>query len=283
MMGKDTHRPWFDPAGTGSYDREAQVKGKMSPIERLEQWVLFPGHLLGPPRGPRPKVEGLERIAIESNEGEVEAWFLPAFGPKPRERRPAVVFGHGNGEVIDEWPQVLEPYRSMGVGVLLPEYRGYGHSAGTPNEAAIVDDFVRFYDELAARPGVDPAKIFVHGRSLGGGAVCALVQHRPVAGLILESTFTSVAAVARRWLVPPFVITNRFDNESVVRAFPRPMLIFHGRGDRVIPYSHSVALQRAANQAKLVSYDCDHNDMVRAPNGYWAEIELYLKTIGVLG
>ena len=63
--------------------------------------------------------------------------------------------------------------------------------------------------------------------------------------------------------------------------FSWPILIFHGQRDKVIPHSHGVALQRAARRAKLVSYDCDHNDMERAPSGYWAEIERYLQTIGV--
>ena len=247
-------------------------------MQRLEQLILFPGHLLGAPNQ-TPDVRGLERMTVRLSEGEVEAWFLPPFGAERDERRPAVVFAHGNGEIIDEWADELEPYRTLGVGVLLPEYRGYGRSAGTPSESAIARDFVEFYDALVHRPDVDRARIVLHGRSLGGGAVCALAKQRPAAGLILESTFTSVAAVARRWLVPPGILTNRFDNEALVREFPHPVLVLHGRRDKVIPYSHGEALSRAARQAKLVTYDCDHNDMLRQPDGYWREIEAYLKTV----
>ena len=107
--------------------------------------------------------------------------------------------------------------------------------------------------------------------------VCALARHRPAAALILESTFTSVPNVARRWLVPPGILANRFDNESVLRDFPHPVLILHGRRDRIIPHSHALGLARAARQPTLVTYECDHNDMVRASDGFWAEIEKYLK------
>jgi fermentation-respiration switch protein FrsA (DUF1100 family) len=249
-------------------------------MQRLERLILFPGQLLGAPKG-EPQVAGLERMSIESDEGQVEAWFLPALGPADA-RRPAVVFAHGNGELIDEWAEVLAPYRRMGIGLLLPEYRGYGRSAGTPSEAAITSDLVRFYDELAGRSDVDASKIVLHGRSLGGGAVCALARMRPAAGLVLESTFTSVANVARGWGVPRFLLTNHFDNETVVSSFSHPILILHGQRDRVIPYAHAQALARAARQAKLVTYDCDHNDMKRPHDGYWSEIEGYLKLVGVL-
>ena len=52
--------------------------------------------------------------------------------------------------------------------------------------------------------------------------MCNVAKQRSAAGLILESTFTSVAAVARRWLVPSGILTNRFDNESVVASFLIP-------------------------------------------------------------
>jgi len=250
-------------------------------MQRLEQLFLFPGQWLAAPREP-PRAPGLERWTIDSNEGAVEAWFLPALGVRPGERRPAVIFAHGNGELIDPWVDPLEPYRAMGLGLLLPEYRGYGRSKGTPSEKAIAEDFGRFYDQLVGRPDVDAAKVVLHGRSLGGGAVCALAKIRPASGLVLESTFTSVAAVARRWLVPAAVLTNRFDNETVVRGFPHAVLVLHGRHDGVIPHAHATALAHVARQAKLVTYDCDHNDMPRAVDSYWSEIATYLRTVGVL-
>src|SRR5262249_11765300 len=106
---------------------------------------------------------------------------------------------------------------------------------------------------------------------------CSLAKQRPAAGLILESTFTSVADIAKKWLVPASAIISRFESEPVVRSFPRPILIFHGRHDHTVPYSHAVHLQRAAQRATLVSYDCGHNDLPRTRDGFWAEVERYLR------
>lgn len=251
-------------------------------IRQLEEWVLFPRHFLAAPARPRADVAGLESMPIESNEGPVEAWFLPPLGLSHAARRPVVIFAHGNGELIDDWPHVLEPYRRWGLAVALPEYRGYGVSAGTPSETAIADDFVAAYDHIVNRPDVEPSKIVLHGRSLGGGVVCSLARSRPAAGLILESTFTSLADVAQKWWIPAPWLTNRFDSESVVRTFERPILIFHGRRDRVIPYGHARRLEQAARAARLVTYDCDHNDLPRSQVGFWASVEVYLREIGVL-
>ena len=49
MNQRDLDAPRVPP-----YAPHAVLNGRMSPMERLEQWVLFPGHLLGRPRGQRP-------------------------------------------------------------------------------------------------------------------------------------------------------------------------------------------------------------------------------------
>jgi fermentation-respiration switch protein FrsA (DUF1100 family) len=243
----------------------------------LVRWALFPRYFLSPRPDAGASVSGLERLALDTPGGEIEGWFLPA--DRGGRRAPVVIFAHGNGELIDDWPEALEPYRQMGINVLLPEYRGYGRSAGSPSEEAIVEDYVRFHDRVAARDDVDASRIIFHGRSLGGGVVCALARERLPAGLILESTFTSIPDVAERWLLPRSLIKDRFESEAIVRELDVPILVFHGRHDRVVPYEHGESLSRAARHGTLVSYDCEHNDLPREADGFWAEIRRYLETM----
>src|SRR5690606_34255575 len=105
-------------------------------------------------------------------EGRVEAWLLPGDGVSAERPGPAVVFAHGNAELIDHWPGALARYRRLGVSVVLPEYRGYGRSAGRPSESAIRDDLRALHARLSSHPMVDVTRLVYHGRSLGGGAVC---------------------------------------------------------------------------------------------------------------
>jgi fermentation-respiration switch protein FrsA (DUF1100 family) len=227
-------------------------------------------------------VRGLGTITIGTREGDVPAWLLSADGASAAKPLPLVVFAHGNGELIEDWPEALDPYRHLGAHVLLPEYRGYGLAAGSPSESAIVDDFVRFYDLAVKRPEIDPRRVVFHGRSLGGGAVCALARQRIPAAMVLESTFTSIPDVARQWHVPPALIEDRFDSAAILPTLDVPLLVFHGTRDRVVPYDHGAKIARMARRARLVTYDCDHNDLPRQKDGYWRDIARFLRDAGIV-
>ena len=108
-------------------------------------FVLFPTRMLA--KAPaRPVLAEGEVWALETEQGTVEAFFFPA-GP----RAPALVFCHGNAELIDYQRARAGWYRQHGFSVLLPEYRGYGRFQGTPSQAALVTDFVAFYDPSLSR------------------------------------------------------------------------------------------------------------------------------------
>jgi fermentation-respiration switch protein FrsA (DUF1100 family) len=120
---------------------------------------------------------------------------------------------------------------------------------------------VAAYDWAAAQPGVDRARILAWGRSLGGGAVCMLARERPLAALVLESTFTSMRAMAKALFgVPGFLVRDRFDNLELVRTFAGPILQFHGQHDPSIPLEHARALHAAAAHSELHELPCGHND-----------------------
>jgi len=223
----------------------------------VQRRIIFPRDLISvPASAPDPQAAGFEPLNLSLSWGRVEAWFLPPGG----RRRPAVIFAHGNGELIDHW---LTPFRELaqrGVGVYLVEFPGYGRSEGHPSQESITETFVAAYDRLLTRPDVDPARIVFVGRSVGGGAVCALIPHRRPAALVLMSTFTSARAMAGRYLVPGFLVQDPFDNLSEVAAFDGPVLILHGIRDDIIPYAHGQALARASRQGRLISQECAHND-----------------------
>jgi uncharacterized protein len=154
----------------------------------------------------------------------------------------------------------------------LVEYPGYGRSHGKPSEASIREAQLAAYDFLVRQPAVDPSRIIAYGRSLGGGAACALIRERPVAALILESTFTSVRPLARRFgLIGPLLL-DPFDNLSAVETYAHPTLMLHGEKDLVIPVAHARELAARARVAELYTFDCGHNDCPRP----WTTIRDFL-------
>ena len=250
----------------------------------LQRAIVFPRYLPRYAKRPTPP-PGVEILHVASPEGPVEGWFFPAPGASADAPRPAVICAHGNAEVIDRWVEEARRYQALGFHVLLPEYRGYGRSAGKPSQAAIAEDFPRFHDRLAARPEVDRGRIVYHGRSLGVAAVLGLAAVRPPRALILQSGFTSVADMARGYLLPRAMVRDPFDNLAALRATSAPVLVLHGERDTIVPLEHAHALADAAGpRAKLVLMDCDHNDCPPAEtlDAFWSGIEMFLRSAGAL-
>jgi fermentation-respiration switch protein FrsA (DUF1100 family) len=246
-------------------------------VYRVQRGVLFPAAGY---RAPEPDLgpSGAERIWLEHGAGRSEAFFLPAH-PGRSGPAPLVVFAHGNGERIDDWLDAFEVPRGWGASVLLVEYPGYGRSSGSPSEPGIAATMVAAHDWALTRSSVDPARIVGWGRSLGAGAVCRLARERALAALVLESTFTSVRAMAQRLGLPAFLVRDPFENLDAVAAFEGPVLIVHGERDELVPVAHAHALYAAARRGTLhIEPGCGHNDCPRP----WAPVREFLLANGLL-
>jgi fermentation-respiration switch protein FrsA (DUF1100 family) len=248
----------------------------------FQRQIIFPRSLIGYASVALPDNLSIEKIWLTIPGASVESWYIAPAGGPTNGRGPALIFAHGNAERIEVCIGELLPFTALGIGVLLVEYPGYGRSIGTPSQKSITAAFIAAYDMLAARHDVEPSKIVFYGRSLGGGAVCALAAKRSAAALILASTFTGIRAMAPRYLVPGFMVRDPFDNLTVVRDFSGPILIVHGRYDDIIPFHHGTTLQKAARRAKLLAYDCGHNDCPPDAERFWRDIAAFLREAGII-
>jgi fermentation-respiration switch protein FrsA (DUF1100 family) len=221
--------------------------------------MIFPGRA-APPLREGQTFRGAQLRRLEISGAVVEAWWLPA-APGTSYPGPAIIFMHGNYELVDEWIDSFGVLQRAGAGVLLMEYPGYGRSTGVATEASVGEAAAAAWDLLASMPGeVDPTRIVAFGRSVGGGAACTLLSQRPIAALVLSSAFTSISAYARRYLLPGFLVRYHFDNEQAVRVFRGPVLIQHGTRDVTVPFPHGERLASVAEDGQLLTYDCGHND-----------------------
>ena len=248
----------------------------------FQRHLLFPRFHIEKPSGTQQNIPGLEKMWLNTSHGRVEAWFLPPPLDDLAKPAPAIIFAHGNAELIDYWPQELRGFSSNGIGLLLVEYPGYGRSEGTPSQESIVETLMVAYDTLIAREDVDPSRIVLFGRSLGGGVVLALADRRPSAALIIMSTFTGIRSLASKFLVPGFFVKDPFDNLTSIKSYSGPVLIVHGRHDTLVPYRHAEALCQAARHARMVAYDCNHSDCPPNWEIFRQDVEVFLKNAGIL-
>ena len=171
-----------------------------------------------------------------------------------------ILFSHGNAEDIGDVEPLLEGMRSAGFSVFAYDYQGYGTSEGKPSENHAYQDEDAAYDYLVQTLRIQPNRIIAFGRSVGGGPATDLASRRRVAGLVLESSFTSAFRVMTRVRVLPF---DKFDNLGKIKKVHCPVLIIHGTQDSVINASHGRRLFAAANDAKQAFWveGANHNDV----------------------
>jgi abhydrolase domain-containing protein 17 len=178
--------------------------------------------------------------------------------PNPQAKY-TILFIHGNAVDLGDIQPFLSRLQSWGYSVFAYDYRGYGTSHGTPGEANAYQDAVAAYAYLTQKLGISPQRIIIYGQSVGGGSATELATRYPVAGLILESTFTSAFRVVVPFPLLPF---DKFTNLEKISRLRCPVLVMHGSADAVIPFPHGEKLYAAAPEPKLKLWieGAGHND-----------------------
>jgi hypothetical protein len=230
-----------------------------APMARFaDRLVYFPSR---PHDGGTPAALGLayEDVELTASDGvRLHAWFVPAPGAQR-----VLLFLHGNAGNISHRLDKLAVFSELGASVLLLDYRGYGRSQGTPDEAGTYRDADAAYAWLRTR-GIPAQHIVAYGESLGGPIATDLAARQPVGGLILESAPSSILAVARHHypVVPVgMFLSIRYDALEKIGRVHAPLLILHSPSDEIVPYALAEQLYAAANQPKrLVQLRGGHND-----------------------
>jgi dipeptidyl aminopeptidase/acylaminoacyl peptidase len=226
----------------------------------LQRRLMYPVNLIQPIEVPSKIADRIEKIWLTTEQGKTETWFLPPATGSGNGRAPAIIFAHGNAELIDGLPDEFDWLTEDGFALVFVEYPGYGRSQGRPTQQNIRETLLAAYDWLVQRPDIHPDKIILFGRSLGGGTISTIADKRPNAGMILISTFTDASGFAVNYLAPGFLVRDSYDTVSILKTYPNPVLIVHGKYDDVVPYSHAVKLAAATNQGTLITYAAGHND-----------------------
>jgi fermentation-respiration switch protein FrsA (DUF1100 family) len=202
-------------------------------------------------------------VAFESEEGErLHGWWVAA------RRSPVghVLLCHGNAGNVGDRVAHVELLSTVGFDVLAFDYRGYGRSSGRPDEQGTGRDARAARRALLRRSGIDAAQVFYLGESLGAAVALELACEFAPAGLILQSPFTSVRAMARVHypVIPASLVPDAYPSLQRVRNSRAPLLVLHGDRDDVVPLAHGEALFAAAREPKQlhVFRGLGHNDVV---------------------
>lgn len=200
-----------------------------------------------------------EDVYTKTEDGEtIHGWFVPA-----EDARVTLLFSHGNAGNISHRLESIALFNSLGLNVLIYDYRGYGQSTGAISEQGFYKDVMSMYQFLTGQKGIKPENIVLFGRSLGAAIASQLATRVKAGGVILESPFTSVPDMgARLYPFLPVRLLSRFklSNVAHVKNIKLPVLLVHSRDDEIIPYKQGEEVYEAAHEPKtLLPIRGDHN------------------------
>ncbi|CAD2217828.1 serine peptidase [Angomonas deanei] len=177
-----------------------------------------------------------------------------------------ILYNHGNAEDLGCACHLLRCMaKTLEVSVLGYDYSGYGFSGfpssevkTSPTEKEVYSDADCIYTHVTTKLGYHPKKVILMGRSVGGGPTCYLAQkhHTEVAGVILQSTFTSCFNVVSNCLPHCLPCMDLFPNyKRVKKVLGCPVLLMHGDADTVVPFECSQKLMTIFEKSRRRAYE----------------------------
>jgi fermentation-respiration switch protein FrsA (DUF1100 family) len=225
---------------------------------------FFQRHLIYHPNKLRPNLADyhatdMSIVSLHTQDNmTLSAWYKAA-----QANQPTVLLLHGNAGHVGNRMPLAKHFIAAGYGVLLLEYRGYGGNMGSPTEQGLYADG-RAALQFLHQQGITAQQIVIFGESLGTAVATQLASEATYCCVILQSPFTSLVNLARLhypWaLIKP---KDRFDSLSRIDAIHAPLLILHGKIDKLVPLYEGQALFDKALEPKqiLIFEDKSHNDL----------------------
>ncbi len=174
----------------------------------------------------------------------------------------AIIYFGGNAEVVEHnAPAFSNLFQDHTV--YLVNYRGYGDSAGRPQETDIYADALFIFDYLIPEHN----DISVIGRSLGSGVATLLAAEREINKLVLITPFDSIQNVAKQYY-PIFpislILKDKYDSLGRVKSIKAETLIIFAEHDEVIHRNRTDRLVEAFPPAKIeveMIRNANHNNI----------------------
>jgi len=255
---------------------------------KQESLLYFPS-VGGIPRRPSQNPKGyrspseynipFESHSITTADGvKIHAWLLLHPGSL-QNKTPTILFFHGNaGNIGLRLPNANQMYHHLKANIVLVEYRGYGDSDDAKiTEKGLQMDAEAAWEFFRSHSQIDPTRIFVFGRSLGGAVAFHLVRYverlvdaslssssssssalvsssslHPLMGIMVENTFLSIGHMVNALM--PFIAPLKFlilrmdwNNEKHAHDIVTPVLFLAGDQDELVPHHHMQRLHQLSS------------------------------------
>jgi len=198
----------------------------------------------------------IQKIYVKSD-NDLIGWYH-----KKNKNFKTLLFFHGNAGRLDNRIYKLNELAKLDLNYLIIAYRGFSGNKGNPTEMGLYKDAKAAKDWLNNQ-GIDDQNIILYGESLGTAIAIDLGKSFKFSGIILESPFTSMEKLAKKYY-PIFpikmILKDKYDSLEKIKEINFPILVMHGEKDTIVPFSMGVKIYENANSPKskyFIKYD-DH-------------------------
>ena len=188
----------------------------------------------------------IEKIRI-SSDNELKAWYF-----KKNENFKTLLFFHGNAGSLENRIYKLNYLSKLKLNYIIVAYRGFSGNKGNPTEKGLYKD-ARAAKYWLNLNNISDQNIIIYGESLGTAVAIDLAKDHKFAGIILESPFTSMLELSRKyypWAPSKLLLKDKYETDKKIKKIFSPILILHGKKDKIVPFEMGEELFKKANNPK---------------------------------
>ena len=218
-----------------------------------------------------------ENINIKTKDNIILKGWFHLKDPKKK----TILFFHGNAGTLDNRIYKLNFLGNLDINFLIIAWRGYSGSSGKPTELGLYQDAKSAVNWLNLK-GIVEKNIILYGESLGTSVAIEIGQNKNFAGIILEAPFTSMVDTGKKYY--PFfpvklLLKDKYESKNKIKNIKFPILVMHGKKDKIIPFYMGEAIYNLANKPKFKYFSDNDDHMMDFDENLVNEISSFLKSL----
>ena len=175
-----------------------------------------------------------------------------------------ILFFHGNAGELGARTYKLNKFNDLDLNFLIISWRGFSGNNGKPTEQGLYKDAQKAVEWLEKK-GINKKDIILYGESLGTGIAVELATKNEYSGIILESPYTSMIDMGKRFypFLPISVLQkDKYNSLKKLSMIKSPILVLHGKSDTLVPFYMGKKIYDAANEPKYYYFPDHDNHMM---------------------
>ena len=220
----------------------------------------------------------IEKVKIKTKDNiELLGWYHK----KDSNNYKTILFLHGNAGSLENRIHKINHFNDMNLNFLIVAWRGFSGNKGQPTEKGLYIDAKSAVDWLEKK-GINIENIVIYGESLGTGVATEIAQNNNFAGIILESPFTSMVEAGKtKYPIFPIglLLKDKYESDKKVKNIKSPILIMHGKEDKIVPFWMGNKMFELANEPKYSYFSKYDDHMMEFNQELINSLKLFIKSL----